>query len=736
MRDFGAEVVRVGRQHRSTLDAGVEFERVWNRGKELLEVAEPDVSMISALLSGIDVLLLAGPEESVERFGLGYGVIARHNPRLVGVRIRPGVDALGTIPDYELLAHARSGLLTQFISHREGPAFCDLAVAGAGAGLSAAVGALARLYHREVTGEGGWVETSLHAGMQSILAMIIGRVELPSTSTASLWQGLGPSLALSFRCADGEYIQLWFGAKGAYEAFLEHIKDPPSEAGYSADSFSGVIGERSLKWADLFATRERDWWIEDLAGNDFRCEPVLRPGQILADPHLRRIGLSIDVEDPGRGPITVLGPLGRVAPAGARGPHPAPSDGSFLSGVRVLDLSAYLAGPVAPQIVAELGADVIKVEPVSGDVHRGVEPMFAAGQRGKRAVALDLKSPDAREVLHRLFRWSDVLHHNSRVGLAERLGYDEETVRSVNPNVVYSHSSGFGADGPRALLPANDHLMQALSGVEAAVGGAGEAPTFLPWGAIDVASGWVAAAAILCGLLARRRTGSGQTVASTLLGAGIALKSGAFLADGKAVEGPLVDAQQTGYGATYRIYQAGDGQWLALVVPDLPTWNRLRRIVERVELPGQPPPLRTAPGERQPAETLLEEVFSTKDAGDWVSVLTGAGIPVELVVESDRAGFIARMLDDPVGRQLGRVVTFQWGARGTLEQPAFPLRFGPHPPPSAPDHIPALGEHTNEVLVALGFDGNRRAELEASGSVFAATSPGDLAAAGGGRSRG
>jgi crotonobetainyl-CoA:carnitine CoA-transferase CaiB-like acyl-CoA transferase len=274
--------------------------------------------------------------------------------------------------------------------------------------------------------------------------------------------------------------------------------------------------------------------------------------------------------------------------------------------------------------------------------------------------------------------------------------------------------------------------MQALSGVEAAVGGAGEAPTFLPWGAIDVASGWVAAAAILCGLLARRRTGQGQTVATTLLGAGIALKSGAFLADGDAVEGPLVDAQQTGYGAAYRIYEAGDGQWLALVVPDVPAWDRLRRIVERDELGAQPPPLRTVPGERQLAETVLEEVFSTKDAGDWVWLLTDAGILAERVVESDRAGFIARLLDDPFGRQLGRIVTFPWGDRGMLEQPAFPLRFGPTSPPSVPLHIPARGEHTSEVLAALGFDAERRAALEASGSVFAATAPGDLAAAGGG----
>jgi crotonobetainyl-CoA:carnitine CoA-transferase CaiB-like acyl-CoA transferase len=108
-----------------------------------------------------------------------------------------------------------------------------------------------------------------------------------------------------------------------------------------------------------------------------------------------------------------------------------------------------------------------------------MEPMFAAGQRGKRAVALDMKAPEASAVLDRMFRWSDVVHHNSRLGLAEKLGYDEATVRTANPDVVYSFASGFGQTGPRALLPANDQLMQALAGIETGQGGAGQPPTYL-----------------------------------------------------------------------------------------------------------------------------------------------------------------------------------------------------------------------------------------------------------------
>ena len=718
LRDLGATVTRVQSEGRGALDEGVEFARVWNRGKDVIDVDGQDdyASTVAALAQEADVLFVAGGEESVERIGLGYCDLAPSNPRLTHVRIRPSSTAAGPVPDPELLLHARTGLLTQIRGHRPGPVFCDLAVASAGAGLAATVGALACLYEREATGIGGWAETSAYDGMQAMLAMIIGRVSSPSRSTASLWNGQGPSLALSFVCADGEYVQLWFGAKGAYEAFLENIGDSPSEQGYAADTLSGAIGERSARWADKFASQDRSWWVEKLAGHDFRCEPVMRPGEILRDPHVREIGLSVDYSDPELGMLTVLGPVGKASAVGMPQPLPTMSAPAprLLSGVRVLDLSAYLAGPVTPQILAELGADVVKVEPTTGDAHRGVEPMFAASQRGKRAVALDLKAPEAREVLDRLVRWSDVLHHNSRIGQAERLGYDEDTVRAVNPNVVYSHASGFGPHGPRAALPANDHLMQALSGVEAAQGGDGQAPTFLAWGAIDAASGWVAACAVLAGLYARRRSGTAQSVTSSLLGAAMLLKSGAFLVGGAAQQGPILDHQQTGYGAAYRIYQAKDGSWLALAIQDSDAWERLRQVVGGEDLPPSPPPLRTRNGEPQQAEELLEQIFATKDAAAWVAELRAAAVSAELVAEEDRTGFIAGLLDDSVSRKLRGVVSLDWGARGKLEQPAFPLRFGPAPRPGAQAHIPGLGEHTDTVLEALAFDQEARAKLAAA----------------------
>lgn len=722
-RDFGADVVRVESSRRSTLDEGVEFARVWDRGKEIVEVGDgvDPAATVAALARDADVMFLAGPEAILERNGLVYAELARSNPGLVTVRIRPSYNALGPVPDLELLVHARAGLLSQIRGHRPGPIFGDLAVASAGAALAATVGALACLYEREATGVGGWVETSLYDGLLAILPMIIGRAENPSAATVLNWEQQGPSESLSYRCADGEYIQLWFGAKGAYEAFLDHMGDPPSEAGYMADLVGGALDERSRRWAKKFATRDRSWWLADLAGHDFRSEPVWRPADALRDGHVQEVGLSLECDDPDRGRLRVLGPVSRVTSTG--GPRDgrerplAPRAPRLLTDVRVLDLSAYLAGPVATFVLAELGADIVKVEPLTGDVHRNMEPLFAAGQRGKRAVALDLKASDAAGVLERLFSWSDVVHHNARLGLAERLGYDEETVRSVNPDVIYSFASGFGTFGPRAPLPANDHLMQALSGVEAAQGGAGQPPTFLVWGAIDVTSGWLSAASIIAALLARRRSGEGQSVSTSLLGAALLLKSGAFLAHDEPVVGPVLDHDQCGYGAAYRLYRAGDDAWFALAIPDEGAWTRLREVVSIEGLPLSPPPLRLElAAEPQPAEELLAEAFLAKPASVWVWVLRQAGVPVEPAAEKDRVGFIAGILDDPVNRQLGRFVGFPWGDRGLVEQAGFSLRFGPTPRPGARHSIPGLGEHTEEVLASIGFGAAQQAALVASGT--------------------
>ncbi len=716
LRDLGADVVRVESGAPSTLDYGVKFGRVWNRGKHTISAAEGDLAaVVNNRVADADVVFLSGAEAAIEQRGIGTRQLGRKNPRLVAVRVRPSYNAGGAMPDLELLVAARAGLMTQIRGHESGrPVFPDLAVGQAGAAVSAAVAALVGLYERAATGSGRWAETSLYDGMMATLPMIIGRVENHSPSTRLLWQQQGPAESICYRCADGRYVQLWFGAKGAYEQFLEKIGDAPTEVGYNAELISGRMVERGRRWSELFSTEGRDWWVEELAGHSFRCEPVLRPGEALRDDHTRAVGLAVDCAD-GTGPLTVVGPPVSVTAVGTAALEAGANGGRLLSGVKVLDLSAFLAGPVAALVMAELGADVVKVEPLTGDVHRAMEPMFAAGQRGKRTVALDLKSPGAPLVLQQLFEWADVVHHNSRLGVAERLGYDEPTARAANPDLVYSFASGFGETGPKASLPANDQLIQALSGIEHGQAGEGRPPSFLVWGAVDVVGGWLAACGILAGLYARRVGRGGQSVRSSLYGAGLTLKSGAHLDGGSLEAGPSIDDRQMGYGVAYRIYRGGDDRWFALAIGSEHEWRALREVTG-AEIPAAPPPLRTAGSEPQPEELVLEAVFAGRPAAQWIAVLADAGLAVEAVVEVDREGFVAGFVDDPVNRQLNRVVTYQWGARGKVDQLCFPPRL-PSAERSAAAHIAGLGQHTAEVLAEAGIGAEQQAELAAGGTL-------------------
>ena len=463
------------------------------------------------------MLFAAGPERLIEGNGLGYRALTGSNPRLITVRIRPSYDAMGPLQDYELLLHARTGVLTQIRDLRPGPVFGDLTVAGAGAALTAAAGALACLYEREATGKGGWVETSLYDGMQALLPMIIGRVQNPSAATDLLWRQQGPTETLAYPCGDGEYLQLWFGAKGAYEAFLDKIGDQPSEAGYMADLISDAMVERRADWVDTLAHHDRSWWLRELRRPRFRCEPVLLAGEALRDEHVRHIGLSIDYEDPERGTITGLGPIAAVHAVTATddrlpaGPKPAAvrrpgcSPESAPGFLRLPGRAGNRSGPGRTRCRRHQGGTDDRRH------HRGDEPMYAAGQRGNRALALNLKSPDARLVLEKLFRVGRRAAPQLEAGTRRATGLQRGGRSGGQPrHRLQLRQRLRNRRSPRSL-PCNDHLMQALSGVEGSQGGPGQPPTFLNWGAIDATGGWVAACATMAAVYARRRQGTGQS---------------------------------------------------------------------------------------------------------------------------------------------------------------------------------------------------------------------------------
>jgi len=732
LADLGASVVRVVGSERPAIDEGVSWSRSWHRDKQILTV--DDAESIRSLLLEADVAIVYGDEQLVEGRGLGYRDLARANPGLVYARCRPSRTAKGMVADFGVLVEAKAGLCTQLKGHRPGPIFLDARSSASGTALLLASSVLALLCRRVRTGSGGWAETSLYDGMLTTLGCMIGRSERAAPEVESYWAQGSTFPNFLYRCSDGELIQIWFGGKGMYATLLEALGDEPSESGYYADQVKGLLNERARRWSAVFATKPRDHWIAHLRSVGIPCEPVLSPGEVLADPHLFEVGLAITRTEGSHRDILLATPISvralepavdaaiedspEVAPRGRASPVAEPlgpadavakpsgfGDAQLLEGVRVLDFSAFVAGPLAAQVLADMGAEVIKVEPLEGEAMRAAAYAVAACQRGKRSLAMDLRSPDSRPVVERLVRWADVVLHNFRIGVAERLGIDEATVVKLNPRVVYCHASAFGTRGPRSTFPGNDALMQAVTGLERAVGGAGNFPIAPTWIPIDMAGGWVAATGILAGLYAQRTSGVAQQVTTSLLGAGMLLQSGVYQRDGRTIGGPALDADQTGYGPGYRLYRGGDDQWFALVVPDAMSWERLRMVLGTDELEAAYVPLRGGPDDAaaRRAEGVLEKVFSSAPAATWTERLRHNGLLAELIEPMERDRFRQGVLDDPLNRQLGRVVEYETADWGHFEQVGSLVRCGPDLRHGPRGMLPGVGEHTTAVLSELGF---------------------------------
>jgi crotonobetainyl-CoA:carnitine CoA-transferase CaiB-like acyl-CoA transferase len=716
--DLGADVTRVVGPTDPGIDRDVPWGRVWHRGKRV--VATDDPVDIASLVRAADVAFVYGSQTLVERRGLGYDEVSATNPSLVYARCAPSRTADGEVEDYGLLVEARAGFCTQLAAHRPGPMLVDVRASGSGAAFLLTTSALALLRRRALTGAGGRAETSLYDGMLATLGCMIGRSERAAPKIESYWAEGSFFPNFLYRCADDELIQIWFGGKGMYAKVIEVLGDEPSEEGYYAEQMTGLLNARAVRWREVFVTQPRPVWIERLRSVGVACEPVGRPGEALADPHLAEIGLAVTDRADGHddvlvGSLMAIEPLADTAPSPASPARPVQVGPRLLEGVRVVDFSAFVAGPLAAEVLADLGADVIKVEPPQGEAMRAAAYAIAACQRGKRSLAMDIGAPAARPVVEALLRTADVVLHNFRVGVSERLGIDEATVAGLNPGAVYCHASAFGPMGPRATFPGNDALMQALTGFEAAIGGEGNEPTAATWIPIDMTGGWLAAAGILAGLYARAAGGGGQRVSTSLLGAGMLLHSGVFRRDGEIVRGPALDGDQTGYGPGYRLYRCADDSWLALVVPDADAWDRLGSLTA-VDLPGYAP-LRGGPHDEaaRRAEALLEAAFATAPATTWVDGARTRELLAEVVDEVDRDGFRCRILDDPVNRELGRAVTYETADWGRFEQIGPLLRCGPDVTGGPDLHLPGVGEHSVEVLTELGLTGDEVDALVGAG---------------------
>ena len=262
-----------------------------------------------------------------------------------------------------------------------------------------------------------------------------------------------------------------------------------------------------------------------------------------------------------------------------------------LEGLRVIDFGQFLAGPFGPMLLADLGADVIKVEPTRGDgMRQAVVGSFMGCQRGKRDIALDLKQPDGLRIALELVATADIVHHNMTLGTAERLGIGYDACRAVRPDLLYCNTFMYGAVGPLGHLGGLDPLAQAAAGIEWEQGpvAEGNPPLWYRYGHGDVAAAVPSVTALLIALYHRNRTGEGQFMWASLLHGSMLYTADSWLAaDGTPSARPTLDREQLGLDALYRLYETQDG-WLQLAAVRDAHWAPLCQVLAREHLVDDP----------------------------------------------------------------------------------------------------------------------------------------------------
>jgi crotonobetainyl-CoA:carnitine CoA-transferase CaiB-like acyl-CoA transferase len=390
-----------------------------------------------------------------------------------------------------------------------------------------------------------------------------------------------------------------------------------------------------------------------------------------------------------------------------------------LAGIRVVDLSQIVSGPMAACILAEQGADVVKVESVGGDPIRGLGPrkgdlsaMFIAVNHGKRGLALDLKKPEATTVLDRLIARSDVLIENFRPGVIDRLGFGYDRCRRLNARLVYTSINGFGPDGPYANIRVYDPVVQAVSGLAALQAGADGAPHLIQTLIADKTTALTAAQAITAALYFRERSGTGQRIDIAMLDAAIAFA----WPDGMWNETFLDDAPPPWppYGAQMRLWEAADGQVAIGALQDS-EFAALCDAVGRPDLAADP--------------RLATVVGRNVHRADWTPALSSAvkamsvdALMAAFVRTGAVGGRVNRVPDvaaDPQVIHNSTIANVDHGAIGRVALPRAAARFADGG--SRPGVAPGLGEHSREILRELGHTDVEIDALVASGSVVASS---------------
>jgi crotonobetainyl-CoA:carnitine CoA-transferase CaiB-like acyl-CoA transferase len=629
---------------------------------------------------------------------------------------------------------------------RPGPLYSSVPWPSVAAFHLASMGIGAALHARERTGQGCCVTTSLLQGALVNGTFTWQRVAHPDRPGYRMWV-TDPRVPHGFfRTNDDRWVHNWTPQPGFVLNAIHEGRLEPNISGRSL-KFDGsrvgmdpsellVLRELTPAMQDAFGQFSSHEWVAAAAEAGVSIQPIRSTEEAFADPLFLEDGCVAEVKDPDAGlirhvglaihmaatPGCVRGPTPRIgedtdrvladlapltpevhgAMAGAEAPQALP-----LDGITVLDLGLAVAGPFGTQMLADFGADVIKVNQPSDQTWMNMN-MGMCCNRGKRSVSLNLKTARGMEAFRALVARADVVHTNMRYDAVEHLGVDYESLRGINPRLIYCHTRGF-ENGPRMLLPGHDQSASALTGVAWEEGGvgAGGKPIWPNISLGDLGNGMLSATAVLHALFHRDRTGQGQFVSTSIVYAHLLNNSTRWVdAEGQSGPGqPHLDALALGLSALERLYPCAPG-WICLAADG--QWPELAAALDRPDLVTDP---RFATADRRAAHdaelvALLEPLFAARAATEWDERLTAAGVPAEVSSET----FSLELFDDPELAGRGWISTVDQALVGRFEAPGDLVSFSDC---ETVDRLPPLvvGSHTREILASLGYDGAAVDEL-------------------------
>lgn len=735
LAEQGADVIKV-EPPGGARERGTPHFQVLNRSKRSISLDRDSAYSASAiveLVKNADIVVTGFTPKRLAATSLDYESLRKINPRVIALTV-PAMGSRGPDAEFDAsdeLVAARSGITGSQWARSGDPVALGFPAASYSAGVMAASAAVAGLIARESTGQGQEIEVSLLAGALSLQTGGILRHEKMTTLYHGPQDPLGPIPCYRlFEASDHKYLFVACGNGTFWGKFAiavelpELVSDPRFE-----NAPWGIPAEHWQALKDILEpvirTKPREEWLKILREADVPCAPVMTRQEFIEFPQVDAIGMRQRLRDPILGDTVQLGvPVTLDAtPGEIIGPAPdvnrtitfhnknAAVQSSRvgdhlkgpLDGITVLDFASYIAGSYGPMILAQLGANVIKIENLDGDAFRHFGFGFLGWNQGKRGLAIDLANREGLEIVYRLAEKADMIVENLRPGRMKRFGLDYDTVAKTNPGLIYMTVNAFGNRGPEHDRPGFDPLLQAYSGVMAAQGGHHHHPVYLTCAICDYGAAMLSALGCILALRARQRTGAGQFCSTTLLQSAMAFQTGEFIFYNGRPDLENSSPERRGSSALSRAYKCRDGEWLFVSAETSSQWGALGEI-----LPLLPKlDYEVASGESvdgKLADAIAQE-FQKIDRADAIARLSKAQVPATIV------NHFRDLFSDPqvaANDLLTELTHSQWGK---VWQTGKLMKFSASPG-SIERAAPLHGEHSDEILHEfLGYDADQTAAL-------------------------